>query len=165
MTALEPKRRIIYAVGISVLTSQEIERHLKFLIPFVSSDNPALDSIVAVHAKLAKKSLGEVAGQFADAGSGDVEAFKSYVKQIVGERNEIVHHFQDRFGGLLAEAKYQEVLGALHSHHQRALQLLHVLREFALVIAETMRDSIFASTPEYAEIAKLCEGARASLTK
>jgi hypothetical protein len=86
------------------------------------------------------------------------------VRQIVEERNEIVHHFQDRFGDLIQKGGYEEVLGALRGHHGRALDLLRVLREMSLALAEAMRDGMFAGTPEQGEIALLCEQARASLT-
>ena len=163
-TALEPGQKIIYAVGVIVLTSQDVERHLKFLVPFMNSDDPATTSILARHAKLGKRSLGDVSGQFVGAMSGDVEALECLVRQIVEERNEIVHHFQDRFGDLIQKGGYEEVLDALRGHHGRALDLLRVLREMSLALAEAMRDGMFAGTPEQGEIALLCEKARASLT-
>jgi hypothetical protein len=163
METLAPSQKILCAVGAIVLTCQEIERHLKFLVPFMNADDPTAASVLARHAKLARRSLGKVAGQFVGAMSGDIEALESHVKQVVSERNELVHHFQERYGDTLARAGHDELLEALRAQHSRALLLLRALREMALAVAETMRDSVFAGTPEEGEIAKLCEGARASL--
>ena len=162
MAALAPSQRILCAVGAIVLTCQEIERHMKFLIPFTNADDPTLASILARHAKLARRSLGEVAGQFVGAMSGDLEALESYVRQVVFERNELVHHFHERHGDTFSRDAH-ELLESLRTQHSRALLLLRLLREMALAVAETMRDSVFAGTPEHDEIVQLCEGARASL--
>jgi hypothetical protein len=45
------------------------------------------------------------------------------------------------------------------------MELVRVLREMSLAIAEAMRDTTFAGTPEYGEFAAICEKARASLAK
>jgi hypothetical protein len=163
--SLAPDQRIVYAVGLIVLASQEIERNLKFQLPFMNSDDPAFASIFARQAKLAKKSLGDLAGQFVASASSDGGTLESFMKGIVEERNQIVHHFQERFGDLLEQGRFEEVLESLRDHHARAMELVRVLREMSLAIAEAMRDTTFAGTPEYGEFAAICEKARASLAK
>lgn len=159
---LDPTQQIVFAVGVFVVKSQELEQLFKYLVPMMNSGDPSLGSILDRHAAIAKKSLGMVAGQFVSAASGDIGALQDYVQQVVRERNEVVHHFSRTFGPLIASGKQAEALSELRKRQERASSLTRVLRELALCVTDALRDVTFAGTEQYAEMAEFCRCLRAS---
>jgi hypothetical protein len=164
---LTPMQKIVYAIGTIVLCSQEIERQFKFLVPIIltNSDDPSFDAILKRHKNLSRRSLGEVAGQFTQAFTGDVDHLKMWIKHIVDQRNNLIHHFSDTYRTLLNEHKLDEILVHLKKQHRETLGLLRVLQEISLALAEEMRDSTFLGTEQFADMAALCEQAREQLAE
>lgn len=160
---LDPNVKIACAVGAIVLTSQEIERLFKFLVPFQERGDSSVGSQLWSHARLHKKSLGEVAGRFLEATEDDSNRLADFLGRVVKDRNEVVHHFQEHFGAMLGASRHEDVLSELHARHERMADLHRLLRELAVSLAEIMRDTTFAGTPEQEEMTRLCEKARVSL--
>jgi hypothetical protein len=159
---MTPDQQIACAIGICVLQSQELERLFKLIVPMTSSDDPSVAAILRRGAAISKKTLGAVAGDFVKAFSGDVAALKEQVAKVVSERNEVVHHFSERFGALLAANQHEEVLHELRQRQERASILFGTLRQIALAITEALRDTTYAGTNEYEGIAELCASLRPS---
>jgi hypothetical protein len=160
---LTPMQKIVYSIGVIVLCSQEIERQFKFLVPLTNSDDPSLGAILKRHKNLSRRSLGEVAGQFTQAATGDVDHLKVWIKHIVDQRNNLIHHFSDTYRTLLNEHKLDEILVHLKKQHREALGLLNVLQEISLAVAEGMHGSTFLGTEQFDDMAALCEQAREQL--
>jgi hypothetical protein len=162
---LSKKQKVIYAVGAVVLCCHEIEKQLKFLTSFTRKDanNSNWNSIFARHQRLSNVSLGVVAGQFLESASGDAEKLKAYVKEVIDQRNTLVHHFSETYGEPLSAGRHEDVLVAIQRQHRRALDLLRALQETSISLAEALRDTTFLNTEEYEEFAALCKTAREQL--
>ena len=160
---LSPEQKIVYAVGGLVLCFQEIERHFKFLVPLFDGDRQTWSSVLAKHQNLSREPLGRVVGLFLAATTGDRDELQGFLKRLVDQRNEVVHHFSEKFGHQIAEGDYRAVADELKTLHERATDLLKTLRELAILAVESMRDTVFLRTESYDEIAALCEGARKNL--
>jgi hypothetical protein len=160
---LDPNQRVIYAVGAFVLCTQELERFLKFIVPFTSSDAADLSSVTGRHLALSRKTLGFIAGKFSEAMTDGTVEMQAHIKQIVDERNQVVHHFAEHFKDTLSRGAHDEVLDSLRGRHERALHLLQTLRMLALELMKTLRDSVYRGTEEYADFADLCESLRTSV--
>lgn len=161
---MEPGMRIACAVGAIVLMSQDIERHLKFLVPFLGPEEASWSEIQLRSTRIARKSLGELAGQFLHASEGDKQKLSALMDAVIKDRNEVVHHFTDRFCAQLSASSHDEILAELRRRQQK-MEILHkLLREISIGLAEAMRDTVFAGTREHDEMALLCEQARASIS-
>jgi hypothetical protein len=163
-SALEPNHRIALAIGAYVLQCQQLERLFKFIVPVTTPDDPSLSGILQRQTALSKKTLGTVAGDFVKVLTGDTEEISLHLRQIVNERNEVVHAFHDRYGELLAAGKHEEILAQLKTKHQRAMAFSRVLRAIAFGILEAFRDGPYRGTDEYADIENLCRSVRAQLS-
>lgn len=161
--SLDPTQRIVYAVGAFVLLTQELEGLFKYLVPMMNVDEPSLGAILRRSAKTAKQTLGPVAGQFVHSSTSHSNDFEVLVRQIVAERNEVVHHFNKVFGPLVASGDPAEALSQLRQRHERALALTQALRAVAVQASEALRDHVYAGTEQYDEMASLCRSFRASL--
>lgn len=157
--------RIVSAIGVLVLESQGLEQLLKFIVPMTGTGDPSITGILGRALALASKPLGLLAGRFVDACAGDTDSLMALIKQVVYERNEVVHHFGQRFGPLLASGHHAEVLDELRARNRRARELRHLLQPIALAVMEAIRDGVYANTPEYQEMSDLCMSLRARWTE
>jgi hypothetical protein len=163
--SLDPNQRIVYAVGAFVLHTQELERLFKYLVPMMNADDPSVGAILRRGAATARQTLGAVASRFIDASTSDSDAFGAFVRQVVTERNEVVHHFNEHFGPAIASGNPEEALALLRQRHERVLALIQSLREVALHVTEALRDRVFSGTAQYDEMDGLCRLLRASIEK
>lgn len=160
---LTAHEKVIYVVGQIVLCCQEIETHIKFLLPFTDSEDASLSAIQARRGKLENRPLGVVAEQFVAALTGDIEAVREQVHRVVKKRNGLVHQYMQTYGERIRAGQYQDILSTLRLQHEEALGLLGMLREMTLHLAEAMRDTTFVGTDEHAELVALCTQARAQM--
>jgi hypothetical protein len=133
------QQRLGCAVGLYVLQCEELEQLLKGLTPFMDSSDASVAGILARSAALKKKTLGIVARQFLNGVSGDAGDFKRYLAKIIEERNEVVHHFSERFGPLLAAGRQEEIFSDLKRRHREAAALSQALREMASQLGELLQ--------------------------
>lgn len=162
-TSSTANQNIILVAGKLIFCCQQIERHFKFILPFAATDDPKLSSIIARYQKMSKKTMGELAGQFVLATSGDTATLESLVKIVVDKRNILVHHFFDEHGANISSGKTEAVLSDLTAQHEEALSLLKMLQGVSVSILELMRDSEALGTENLNELNELCEKARSNL--
>lgn len=160
---LNDNQRVVYVTGAIVLCCQQIELLLKYIVPHLAQGDSNLSSVLLRHAKLERRPLGDVAGKFVEGLEGDAEHLRAYVQRVVDRRNELVHHFTQRYGDLLRAGNHGQVLGVLRQQHEDAVGLMRLLSELAVHLSEALRDTTFAGTDEYAEFSEVCAQARASL--
>ncbi|UPG84313.1 hypothetical protein L2Y94_13280 [Luteibacter aegosomatis] len=157
---LGTNQRIVCAIGVLVLESQGLEQLLKFIVPMTDAGDPSIAGILDRASALASKPLGLLSSRFVDACVGDTDSLMALIKQVVSERNEVVHHFGHRFGPLLASGHHAEVLDELRARNRRARELRHLLQPIVLAVMEALRDGVYANTSEYQEMSELCMSLR-----
>ena len=152
--------RILRLIGAIVLVSQDAERYLKITLPFTGSEDPSLAASLKRHERLKKRTLGELAGKFVDSTASDSIDFAKHMAYLVATRNQVVHHFNETYGAQLSAGSYQEVYDSLETLLANIKIFRSVVEQLALVVFEELRDVTFRDTPEYEQIASLCESFR-----
>ena len=110
--------KLAHNIGLIVLESQELERHLKVIA--AASDLSATTTIIERHKKLERRSLGEVVKRFignVTITEGAVDDLENYFRLLLDRRNRVVHHFFETYAEDLNAERHTEILvdlGALH---------------------------------------------------
>jgi hypothetical protein len=155
-----PSKEILELIGSIVLATQEVERHLKFVLPFTDSQDPSLGGALARREKLEKVTLGSLVGQFVDASKSDSPNFAQHLATLVEKRNQIVHQFGETYGEQLRSGDSQQVISLLRAHLANVKSLGATLEQLVLRLSEAMRDITFRDTPEQKSMCDLCEAFR-----
>ncbi len=157
--------KILRLIGAIVLVSQEAERCLKVSIPFFASDDPSLGSALRRAEKLKKRSLGDLTGHLVAASTSDTPDFGEQLAQIVSARNQVVHHFEETYGSLVADGRHAEVVVALEQVLGDLKAYRSMAQQMALHVLEGLRDVTFLHTPERAEIETICASFKARIAR
>jgi len=151
---------ILRLVGGIILTSQDAERYLKFVLPFLSSSDPNLSAALAKMEKLQKRMLGQLVGDFVDSTTSDSLDFAQHMARLVASRNQVVHHFNETYGAQLEVGAAADVISSLRTLQGNLTIFQSTTEQVALVLLEGLRDITFVNTPEYEQMAKLCASFR-----
>jgi len=106
--------KLAHNIGLIVLESQELERHMKLLAAWIdpSTHKPFLDR----HKRLERRSLGEVVKQFLSNGTvtqGSIDDLEGFFRSLLDRRNKVVHHFFETYREELASANHSQILSNL----------------------------------------------------
>jgi hypothetical protein len=165
-TASQPDmEKTLRLVGAIVLVSQDAERHLKIILPFIGTpENPSLSAAIQQREKLKNRPLGPLAKKFVDSTSTDSLDFATHMNYLVDTRNLVVHHFFETYGTRLSAGNHQEVFDSLDTLLGDLKNLLSMLEQVALVVFEGLRDVTFRDSPQYEQMAELCASFRKRVT-
>jgi len=106
--------KLAHNIGLIVLESQELERHLKLVVAM--SAHSVTESLLERHERLRRRSLGEVVQRLmknATVTSGNLEDIEAYFHQLLDRRNKVVHHFFEAYADELKAERYSEILASL----------------------------------------------------
>lgn len=157
--------KILRLIGAIVLVSQEAERCLKVAIPFFASDDPSLSAALRRAERLKRRPLGDLTGHLVAASTSDTPDFGEQLSQIVSARNQVVHHFDETYGGLIGAGRHAEVIVALEQVLGDLKAYRSMAQQIALHVLEGLRDVTFLHTPERAEIESLCASFKARIAR
>ena len=150
------KGELLELVGAIVLSTQDAEMYLKFILPFTDSNDPSISSALARHAKLKKRTFGDLVGKFVGSSTSESLALAQHLANLVDQRNRIVHHFGETYGSQLRSGDSQQVIVSLQTLQANVDGFRVALEQAALNLLETLRDVTFSGTPEYEDYANLC---------
>ena len=151
--------QIHQGVGRNVLRVQELERALKVLLPLVDlkGKSHCLDGLSDRSAQVAMNTLGQLIDSFRKSTTVDPE-FDLHLKQIVDDRNNLVHHFHTTFGTRISTIEgCAQVKDKLDAQFEAITRLERAVNSLFLTIVHSLRDTTFQGTPEYADFSALCE--------
>ncbi|QOW22030.1 hypothetical protein [Novilysobacter avium] len=154
------KNEILRLVGGIVLTSQDVERYLKHVLPYIGNGELSVSSQIARHEKLKKRMLGLLVGELVDSSTSDSLDFSQHMARIVHDRNQVVHHFNETYGQQLSTGSADEVKASLQSVLANLTNLKSVTEQMMAIVLEGLRDITFANTPEQTQMADLCASFR-----
>ena len=106
--------KLAHNIGLIVLESQELERHLKFVVAI--SNHSATKSLIERHERLRNRSLGEVVKRLMGnltVTSGRIEDLEAYFRSLLDRRNKVVHHFFEAYADDLKAERHTEILASL----------------------------------------------------
>lgn len=157
---LSDNERILVLVGAIVLASQDAERYLKMVLPFVKSDDPTLGAALKRAEKLKKRTLGELTGRLVGASTSDSLDFAQDMAYLINARNQVVHHFNETYGAQISSGAHQNVVDSLETLLGNLKSYRAVLEQVVLIVLEALRDVTFRDTPEHNQISELCDSFR-----
>jgi len=136
--------KLAHNIGLIVLASQDLERHLKLIV--AASGPPELGTLIDRHRKLERRALGEVVARFlgnVTVTEGSASDLEGYFSLLLDRRNKVVHHFFETYGGDLSAGRHKEVLASLAA---LCGELREVAKSFKS-INEAMLDSLQQEPP------------------
>lgn len=154
------RSEVLELIGAIVLSTQDVERYMKLLLPFLNSKDPSLSVALARHDKLRKRKFGELIRNFVDSTTSDSRNYAQHLDSLVDQRNRIVHHFNETYGQKLRSGEAKDVIAALRAQLTNVDAFRDGLAQMALHLLEAMRDTVFQDTPEHQDIARLCAALR-----
>jgi hypothetical protein len=130
----EALRKVVFTIGQGVLLYQQIELHLKALLPLMGPSAAAsgADALAAVQRLVAsRETMGTLAARLMRSIEVDhPEGFATYLEQIVKNRNELVHTFTALpVGRLRTVASCNEALAYLNDRRRYALPLAQLIQQ------------------------------------
>ena len=132
--------KLAHNIGLIVLESQELERHLKFV---VAATDPSGDrSVIELHQKLERRSLGDVVKRFlgnVTVTEGSVADLEAYFLSLLDRRNKVVHHFFETYGLDLEAGRGSEVLASLAALHCELRQVAITFRGVNQMFLEALQ--------------------------
>jgi hypothetical protein len=155
-------------VGRNIIRTQALESSLKALLPFIQhNEEHCLAGLNERRKKFIRKTLGELMKGFEASTKSSSEEFSVYLAQIVNDRNILVHHFHEIYGGTAAESitACREVIDRLDHQFNDVKALERIVSEILLEILRALRDITFANTEDYEDFAVLCQKFETALAK
>jgi hypothetical protein len=118
--------KVLKQIGRNILVFQQIEKSLKIIIPFIShptAPQKDIDDIRKQTESVKLQTLGSLVNSFLKSTFYDVNDFAESLKNIVDERNQLVHHFGDKPGlnVLNTEEGCKNCLARLEAQYQEAI--------------------------------------------
>jgi hypothetical protein len=166
MTSSQPIKQELQAlVGAVVLSTQDAERYLKAILPFVDAQDPSLGAALERHGKLKNSTFGGLVTKFKDASTSDSPGFADHLASLVESRNQIVHHFSETYGERLRAGQVEDVLLSLRTLLANVDVFRDLLEKMTLLLFEAMRDTTFQGTPEFQEMDEACVAFRQTIAR
>ena len=157
------KDEILRLVGSIVLVSQDVERYLKHVLPYMGNGEPTVSAQIARHEKLKKRMLGLLVGELVDSTTSDSLDFSQHMARLVHTRNQVVHHFNETYAQQLSSGSVGEVADSLRTILANLTSFRSVTEQMMLIVLEGLRDVTFANTPEQDQMAEICSTFRQRL--
>jgi hypothetical protein len=136
--------KLAHNIGLIVLASQDLERHLKVVL--AASESTEMGSVIDHHKKLERRALGEVVARFlgnVTVTEGSASDLEGYFSRLLDRRNKVVHHFFETYGEDLTTGRHKDVLANLAA---LCAELREVARSFKSV-NEAMLESLQQEPP------------------
>lgn len=153
--------QVLRQIGLNILLYQQIEKGLKLLIPFMSNPNSDAKEINLIRFRLKPESLklqtlGNLLNNFINLSEFESDYFPNYLKKIVEERNQLIHHFGNLHGLniLNTEEGCQDCLAHLQAQQKEAASFYKDLRLFTLVLVYLLQENCGESNPKINQLYK-----------
>ncbi|WP_229498978.1 OST-HTH/LOTUS domain-containing protein [Nostoc mirabile] len=131
---------------------QHIEKGLKVLLPFIHSDGSAKDinSFWRYREAAKSKTLGNLINAFIESADYNTDYFVERLKEIVAERNKLVHHFGESEGLniLSTEEGCITCITYLELQYQEAISFYKDITLFLFSVLAFLRENYAESNPD-----------------
>lgn len=140
-------------IGRNLLRFQEIELSIKLMLPYIHPDGSArgAEAMRAYQTKIVDgRSLGLLVEQFRSAISGTPELWESGLAALLEARNELVHHFYQRFDFVQPDG-VNNALEYLDHQYRQAEEWWRILQVQSLVLLLMLIETKPALAAEYGQ--------------
>jgi len=143
---------VLRKIGRNILMFQQIENGLKVLLPFIHSDASTkdTDSFWRYREVVKSKTLGTLIKTFIESVDYNSDYFVERLKEIVAERNKLVHHFGGSQGLniLSTEEGCITCIVYLESQYQEASSFYKNITLFLFCVLAFLRENYAQSNPD-----------------
>ncbi|MBE9036993.1 OST-HTH/LOTUS domain-containing protein [aff. Roholtiella sp. LEGE 12411] len=143
---------VLRKIGRNILMFQQIEKGLKLLLPFIHSDASAkgIDSFWKYREAAKLKTLGNLINAFIESADYDTDYFVERLREIVAERNKLVHHFGESEGLniLSTEEGCKTCIIYLESQYQEAIYFYKKITLFVFCVVVFLQGNYAESNPD-----------------
>lgn len=128
-------------IGSIVLITQDIERYLKVVTPFMGDDESEVDKNLARLDKIKKQTFGQLLGAFLNKVKFEPNDAKKRMNDMIAMRNNLVHHFSETYGPQIKAGETDKVITTLRTHRRNAIYLRDALEQLTRQLIELLRES------------------------
>lgn len=143
---------VLRKIGQNILIFQQIEKGLKLLLPFMHPDASAngSDSFQTYTEAVKSRTLGHLINRFIEFADYNTDYFVDKLREIVAERNKLVHHFGESKGLniLSTEEGCKAYITDLESQRQKAVFIYKEVRLFVFGLLAFLREIYAESKPK-----------------
>lgn len=143
---------VLRKIGRNILIFQQIEKSLKVLLPFIHSDGSAkdVDSFWRYREAVKSKTLGNLINAFIQSAHYNTDYFVERLREMVAERNKLVHHFGESEGLniLSTEEGCITCITYLESQYQEAILFYKEITLFVFSVVILLRENYAESNPK-----------------
>lgn len=135
---------VLRKIGRNILMFQQIEKGLKVLLPFVHSDasTKGIDSFWKYRESAKSKTLGTLMNAFIESVDYNTDYFVERLREIVAERNKLVHHFGELEGFILStEEGCRACITYLESQYEEANLFYKQIKLFLFSVVVFLREN------------------------
>jgi hypothetical protein len=136
---------VLRKIGRNILMFQQIEKGLKVLLPFVHSDasTKGIDSFWKYRESAKSKTLGTLMNAFIESADYNTDYFVERLREIVAERNKLVHHFGELEGLniLSTEEGCRTCITYLESQYEEANLFYKQIKLFLFSVLVFLREN------------------------
>jgi hypothetical protein len=102
LSAIEATREVQQKIGRNLIWAQLIEHRLKLYLSFIEpGGHVRLEGLAAETEKLRMQTFGNLVGRLRKTTKIQDARGETWLEQLVDSRNELTHHFVEKFGGEL----------------------------------------------------------------
>ncbi|YAG11464.1 HTH OST-type domain-containing protein [Nostoc sp. DSM 114161] len=134
-----------------MLVFQQIEKGLKVLLPYIHSDGSAkgIDSFWKYRKTATSKTLGNLINTYIESVDYDPDYFADELREIVAERNKLVHHFggSEGLNILSTQEGCRTCITDLESQYQKANLFYKDITLFVFSVVVFLRENYAESNP------------------
>lgn len=150
-------KRIQELIGAIVLTTQEIEHHLKFITPYMGTDEIEVDRKLANRDKLKKQTFGKLVGEFLKNSKFNSVKDREHFEHLIKFRNELIHHFPEIYGSQIKSGRIDSVISALQTHLSNINYFRDSLAQLAVQLLDLICESSLDRSSESEQLRELVE--------
>lgn len=142
---------VLRKIGRNILMFQQIEKGLKVLLPFIDSDasTKGIDTFWRYRETAKSKTLGNLINAFIKSADYNPDYFADKLREMVAERNKLVHHFGESEGlNILSnEEGCRTCITYLESQYQEAISFHKGITLFLFSVLVFLRENYAESNP------------------
>ena len=143
---------VLRKIGRNMLMFQQIEKGLKALLPFIHSNASTndTDSFWKYRERVKSKTLGNLINAFLESADYNPDYFGDKLKEMVAERNNLVHHFGGLEGLniLSTEEGCKSCINYLEFQYQETVYFYKNITLFVFSVVIFLRENYAESNPK-----------------
>lgn len=145
---------VLLRLGRNILLFQRIESALKFMLPYMHPKGSANgdDAFAKFRDEAKGKTLGTLVKNLQESINADTDAVAQYLERMVGQRNQLVHHFQEMPGvSLFTVDGCRAAIQILDEQHRETQPLQDLVQVLGVSLGASLAEK-FKDDPEWVAI-------------